>query len=168
MERVGIEGILRVYEIPDDRVRSVDELKDFPCLVKRNLILNNGLSAISRLLGDNQGSPTVGGSGINDLTDITINRMELGNALSPTAPAVGDTTGVTSLLYAPALVVTYPTPYTVVFSGLVPISQFVNSVFTEEALKMANGMIFARTIFSVTKTNSAALQFNHTISVSRI
>lgn len=133
-----------------------------------NLIVNTGLQAIAKFLGNNAGAPSVGGATFASLEDLTIGSMELGVAAVPVLPAVGDTVGVSSLVYTPPLTVSYPTDYSVMFSGLLPIGEANGQTITEEAIRMRGGKLFARTTFSRAKTSAFALQFDHTISFARI
>lgn len=140
--------------------------------VLNNLIVDIGLSVFSRLLGNNEGGAQVyspaGNFGFTELTDITVARMELGNTVIPVAPTFSDTDSVDNFLYAPNIVVTYPGNFSVQYSGLVPQTDFDGEVFTEEALLLRNGRVFAKTIFTKAKTLAFALQFDHKISVARI
>lgn len=156
---LGVVGSLRVYAVTAKRRTLV--------LHKRNLVVNIGLSAVSRLLGGNVGAPSVGGGGFSTLDDIAVSTMRLGNHPSPTIPAVGDTVGVQQLIYTPALSVSYPDDYSVTFEGTIPATDGNGLTITEEALLLRNGLLFARTTFAVPKTNAAALLFTHTISFSR-
>lgn len=133
-----------------------------------NLIVDQGMEAIAKFLGNNAGAPTVGGATFSSLSDITVATMELGNAVSPPAPAAGDVTGVGALIYQPPVVVSYPDPYSVMFSGLLPIGEANGEVITEEALRLSNGKVFAKATFSRSKTNAFALQFDHTIAFARV
>lgn len=132
-----------------------------------NIVVDLGLSAISRLLGGGANSPTVGGTGVGDINEIAVGKMEIGNTVTPPTPAAGDTTGVGALVYTPPLVVTYPSATSVLFSGLVPATELNGTTLTEEALKLKNGKLFAKTIFSEPKTSSFGLQFDHEIIIER-
>ncbi len=156
---VGILGILRVFRVVGAHKALV--------LEKRNLVVNQGLAAPSRFLGGNVGSPTVGGVGFSSLDDLAVTTMKLGNHPSPNAPAVTDTVGIQQLVYTPTLAVTYPDAYTVQFQGAIPATDGNGLTITEEALYMRNGLLFARTIFSMPKTSSYALLFTHSFSFSR-
>ncbi len=134
---------------------------------RHNLVVNIGLSAIAKFLGNNAAAPTVGGSTFADLEAITVDTMELGAAASPSEPTTGDTTGVSNLIYTPPLTVSYPDDYSVMFSGVLPVTEAIGTTVTEEALKLVNGKVFAKCIFSRVKTGSFGLQFDHTISFSR-
>jgi hypothetical protein len=156
---LGVIGSVRVYAVTAKRRTLV--------LHKRNLVVNIGLSAISRLLGGNVGAPSVGGSGFSALDDIAVSSMVLGNHPSPTTPAVGDIVGVQQLVYTPSLSVSYPDDYSITFEGTIPQTDGNGLTITEEALLLRNGLLFARTTFAVPKTSAAALLFTHTISFSR-
>ncbi len=156
---MGIKGILRVFR----EVRGHRSL----VLEKDNLVVNQGLQAPSRLLGGNAGSPSIGGSGFSSLNDIAVTGMKLGNHSSPDTPDVTDTVGIQQLIYTPILFVTYPDDYSVQFQGAIPQNEADGATITEEALYMRNGLLFARTIFSVPKTSAYSLLFTHTFSFSR-
>lgn len=134
---------------------------------QHNLVVNIGMQAIAKFLGGAAGAPTVGGAAIGSLEEIVVATMQLGNAASPAAPAETDTVGVTSLLYQPPMTVSYPTAYSIMFSGVVPQLEAVGATFTEEALLLSNTKLFARSTFSRSKGGSFALQFDHTILFSR-
>lgn len=134
---------------------------------QHNLVVNSGMQAIAKFLGGAAGAPTVGGLAVGSIDEIVVATMQLGNAGSPPAPSDTDTVGVTSLLYQPPMSVSYPTAYSIMFSGVVPQLEAVGATFTEEALILANGKLFARSTFSRSKGGSFALQFDHTILFSR-
>jgi hypothetical protein len=136
-------------------------------LCQRNLITDIGLSVFSRMIGNNAGGPLVGGSGFDALSDITVGKMELGVTVNPSAPAAGDTTGVGTLAFTPPLTVTYPDAFTTKFSGVLPTGEGNGQTFTEEALKLRNGKVFAKKTFSKAKTSSFAVQFDHAFTFGR-
>lgn len=174
-ERTFAQGILTVTRLREDRLLSDREMDaalrrghaevDF-CI--HNHIVDIGLSVFSRLLGNNAGNPLVGGSGFADLGAITVGRMDIGRTVVPAVPADGDTVGVATLAYVPALVVSYPTDFSVKFSGLIPTTECNSFFLTEEALRLQNGMLFARTTFNRSKNSSFALQFDHLIEFARL
>lgn len=176
LESFGVRGILRVYELhgvnsllaADDLAAAVLDGAAVKAVETHNLVVNQGLEAIAKFLGNNLGAPSVGGSTFSTLEDITVGAMDLGSTVSPTAPANADTASVGTLVYSPPIVVTYPTPYAVKFSGLVPITEANGVTFTEEALKLRNGKVFAKATFSKAKTSAYALQFDHTITFTRV
>jgi len=178
-ESLGIVGELRVIRLSDDRLlfgddlnRALDAGQAQIELEQKNIIVDIGLSMISRIIGGNAGLPQVYHPttpfGFSSITDIAVAKMELGNAAVPPVPAAGDTTGVGALLFTPNLTVTYPDNFSVQFSGLVPKADFDGETFTEEALLLRNGQLFAKTRFSKAKTASFALQFDHKFTFSRI
>lgn len=132
-----------------------------------NLVVDQGLEAIAKFLGNNAGAPTVGGSTFGSLADITVASMELGTAVSPPEPVAGDTVGVGSLVYQPPITVSYPTAFSVMFSGVVPVGEANGVIITEEALRLANGKVFAKALLHWPKTSALALQVDHTITFSR-
>lgn len=138
-----------------------------PVVDTHNLVVDVGLSILSRFLGRNRGAPLVGGTGFSDIDDLTIDRMQLGSTSAPAAPVAGDTTGVGTLLPAFPLTVSYPTTTSIRFSSVIPIGELVGTTITEEALLTINSKVFAKTTFSIRKTGSAALQFVHTINFAR-
>lgn len=150
--------------------QALKEGSAFQVMNHHNLVVDQGMQAITCLLGNNQGAPTVGGNTFSALGDITVATMELGNAPSPAAPAASDTVGVGSLIYQPPVTVSYsysPT-FKIIFSGVLPIGEANGDTITEEALKLSNGLLFAKATFSRPKTNAYALQFNHSIFFTRV
>lgn len=136
---------------------------------RRNKIVDVGMQVFSRMLGGGANSPLVGGDAFSDLSEIAVAHMELGNATNPSPPADGDTAGVSAILYVPTLVVTYPSTTSVRFSGVIPSTEANGAAISEEALKLANGKLFAKIAISPahTKLPGTALQINHTINFAR-
>lgn len=173
---VSIRGVFRVLDIPEDCIFAPEEAEEgirrghiSVAYESHNLIVNNGLSAIATILGGGAGSPAVGGLGVSNIADLTVTRMELGNAVSPPVPVITDTVSVASLVYVPPLLVAYPVLGGVRFIGIVRHSELNGTTFTEEALKMANGLVFAKVNgFSTVKNALHAKQFDHTILFSRV
>lgn len=133
-----------------------------------NKVVDTGLSVLSRIIGNNIGAPLVGGAGFTDIADLVVAQMQIGAAVAPISPANADTVGVTALVYTPVLVITYPSVYKIMFSGLVPITELIGTSLTEEALITANGKLFAKTTFVRLKTGASGLQFNHEITIGRV
>lgn len=177
----SIRGIVRAFTVAPElarkqgnrplvgalREQAIREGNLVQVMEHHNLIVNQGLEAIAKFLGGNAGAPTVGGGTFAELEDLVVAVMELGDATSPPSPAATDTTGVGSLIYQPPLVISYPGPYNIMFSGLLPIGEANGTTITEEALKLSNGLVFAKATFSRAKTSSFALQFDHTIYFAR-
>ena len=151
-----------------DALESCEAVLD---IVSRNLVVNIGTSVFSRLLGGGAGSPQVyhpsAPFGFSELADLSVASMMLGNTVSPHAPDPDDTTGPSTPIFTPNLTVTYPTWYSVRFSGLVPQPEFDGTIFTEEALLLRNGALFAKTRFQRQKTAAFGLQFDHEITIGR-
>ncbi len=175
-EHLGIQGILRVFRVESNvnRLLNADEMRqaigegDARMIDEtHNLVVDIGLQAIAKFLGNNLNAPTVGGSTFSELADITIAAMELGTTVSPADPDVSDTLGVGTLVYSPALVFTYPTSFSIRVSGVVPVGEANGLTITEEALKLANGMLFAAATGEWEKTEDYALQFDHTLTFAR-
>lgn len=175
-DRIGIIGTLNVFRVfgspdqplsPHEMIRALRKGQAQLALLKRNMIVNTGLQVFSRMLGNNLGGPLIGGSGFADISDIAVGSMQLGTAVSPPAPSPTDSTGVSSLAYTPVLVAAYPDDYSIQFQGLLPMTEGNGSTFTEEALLLRNGLLFAKTTFSEVKTSSFALQFSHTFGFGR-
>jgi len=175
-EAFQVSGRLSVYALFDDIVSSSIErqasLKDGTCRLvhtQRNLVVNNGLSAFSRLLGGGVGTPLIGGLGFSTWSEVAVTTMELGAAAVPPPPQATDTNGVGALVYTPRLVVEYPDPYTVSFSGVIPILELIGTTITEECLRLGNGLVFAKVKLATPtlKTGATALQFVHDISLVR-
>ena len=175
-EAISVKGMFRVLSVPEDRIHTPEEvargIRDGKIRVDyehHNLIVNQGLQAIAKILGGGAGAPEVGGVGVFNITDLVVNRMELGNSPSPPAPVVTDIVSVVNLVYVPQLLINYAGPYTVRFSGVVRHAELNGTTFTEEALKMTNGLVFAKVNgFSVLKQVTAAKQFDHEIVFSRV
>jgi hypothetical protein len=181
-DKLRVTGVLRITALRINRLLSPEELAlailrglAFPVVKSDNLVVNVGLDALAALLGGGRGSPTVGGTGIDEATvrDLGAVQMLVTDQVAPTAPAAGDTVlegstewdfhvqgGVGDSL----LTVTYPSTGQVRFSGLVPKVEKDGVTFTEEGLFSNNGKLIARTTFSKLKTTAFALQFDHTIS----
>lgn len=176
-----IQGIVRAYTVAPElarrlagrpllghlREQALREGSARQVMEHHNLILDQGLEAIAKFLGGGAGAPLVGGGSISSIDDLVVTEMELGNAASPPAPAESDTTGVSSLVYQPPVTISYPTGFSIMFSGLLPIDEAVGETITEEALKLSNGLVFAKSTFSRTKTDAFALQFDHQILFGR-
>lgn len=177
-DRMSIRGAVHCYKLHHslgDKIMSGDALMgaldDGSAELlweQHNLVVNIGLQALSVFLGNNLGSPTVNGSTFSSLSDITVGSMEIGNTVSPTAPAPTNTSSVGALVYVPPITVSYvSSPYGVVFSGVIPTSECNGLLITEEALKLRNGLVCAKTTFAPqVKTSSFGLMFVHTILVS--
>ena len=171
-----LRGILAVHVIageldaalcPEDLAKAVRDRRAELTLCQHNLVVDTGLKAYTRFLGGNRGTPEVGGLSIISLSDLTVSRMVLGNTVNPPSPTPADATGVYTLLYTPTLAVSYPTNYSIMFSGLVPAGVAAGVTFTEEALMLSNGLVFAKTTFLVPKRTGYSVQFSHQISTNR-
>ena len=184
-EGLKVSGVLRVTALRINRLLSREELAlallkglAFPVFREHNLVVDVGLEALAALLGGGRGSPTVGGTGIDESTvrDLAAVKMEVTQQVSPAAPAAGDTAlegtpeytfHVTAGVGDALLTVTYPGTGQVRFSGLIPKPDKDGITFTEEGLWTNNGKLVARTTFSKLKTTAFALQFDHTLSLVR-
>jgi hypothetical protein len=184
---ITVSGLLTITKLPKDvkHVLGCNDLLRYGEVVFRehNLVVNIGLQVFSRMLGGNNGVPSIGnpggstpwGSAFADINDLAINQMLIGNAPNPPTPAPGDTVGVTSsgiypeIIHQPYLTATYPTAYSVDFGGVLAASEAndemnpanTNWYLTEEALYTRNGLLFAKRTFRVAKDASYALQVNH-------
>ena len=152
-------GVLRDQALREGTLRLV--------LEQHNMVVDQGIEAIACFLGNNANAPTVGGSTFGTMSDITVGTMELGTAVNPPAPMATDTAGVGSLVYQPPLTVSYPTPASIMFSGVLPIGEANGLVITEEALRLVNGKVIAKATFYRPKTSSNAMQFDHRILFAR-
>ena len=137
-----------------------------------NLVVDVGLSAVARMLGHGENFPTVGGFPVNDVTDLRISTMKLGNDPTPAAPAVGDTDiSVSPATHTISFVsFFYPDTVTTTAAGVVGVgeSDLDGVGITEEGLFLANGALVARATFSaVVKVPTHAVQFEHSIQVVR-
>lgn len=171
-----LRGRLQVFATPSDSVLSGAEFRKEWCrgrittlLDQHNLIVDTGLQAIAKFLGNNANAPLVGGGSFSDLSDITIGSMVIGSTVGPPAPNVADTNSVGTLVYTPVISVSYPTNFSVQFTGVIPITELIGTILTEEALKLVNGKTFAKVSLAtpVTKSGSHALQFSHTVLFAR-
>ncbi len=168
---VTATGTLRVSRIPLNRLFTDQELRDGNMIVRedKNLLVNIGLQVFSRVLGGNAGAPTINGSTFGDITDLTVVKMLLGNNPSPVTPAITQTTGVSSPIYEPLLAVSYPTDYSIRFTGIIPTTEANGQTITEEALYLKNSLVFAKRVLSPgeDKTSAFALQFDHEFVFAR-
>lgn len=147
----------------------------------RNLVTDDGLEALACLIAGGLGVHSINGSGYgpNNFSTLRIAQMHITDAAGPPAPAPGDTalsaatvyefhddypSGGDNLLTAEQLV----TSGEVRFSGLVQQHELGGSILTEEGLITESGELIARTTFSYTKTVDMAVQFDHTLSLSRV
>ena len=113
-----------------------------------NKIVDFGMQVFSRMLGGVTADATVGGVAFADLHDITVTQMVLGDSDMSGVTEIADAavTSVGRVVSAPRLVVAYPTATSVRFSVVVASSEAVGKVITEEALHLANGIVFAKII----------------------
>lgn len=166
-ENIAVRGHLTITKV----VEHGDDLEELETLFEGfNLITNVGLSYLPWMLANNLSALP----GVVRSSDLTVQRMEIGNSV--TIPAITDTTGVSSFLYAPPVeVVTTPgTPPTMSFGGYLPPAEGNDPAapgtswfIREEALILGNGVVFAKKCFSVPKNNTFGLYFRHRISFAR-
>lgn len=135
----------------------------------RNLVVDIGMQVFSRMLGGNVGTPSINGSTFSSISDLAVTKMLLGKSGSPPTPTHGDTIGVYDVFYQPALTITYPTDTSIRFTGIIPSTESNGTVVTEEALYLANGLLFAKRIIvpGIVKPVGNALKFDHTFDFSR-
>lgn len=182
---LSIRGSLRIVHIPGhcyglDGAALSPERVDALCAqgvahaspIYENLVVDVGLEIIRALLGFGQGFPTTGAFGVQDPTDLQIATMRIGDALTPPAPAVGDTdiSVVPATFTIPFVSAFYPTAASTTLVGVVPQAQTsLDGVgITEEGLFAFNGAMLARVTFPAeVKIPTHALQFEHTITVAR-
>lgn len=170
---VEVRGHLRLTLIPGDTVMSDSEIRRYGRVVfsEHNLIVDVGMQVFSRMLGGNAGSPTINGSVFSSIEDLAVTRIQLGKSTSPPPPAFSDVApGVADpVLYEPPLIVTYPTATSVNFAGLVPSTEQEGVTFTEEAVYLRNGLLFAKRLISpgVLKVAGLALQVDHSFTFAR-
>lgn len=159
--KLGVHGSIEVIRLYPNGCRAV-------MLRKPNLIYDNGLSALSRLLGGFGSPGTVGGVGYGTLSDIAVRTMQFGTNPSPTVPVNAGTTGVETLLYQSDVAVTYPTASSVQFQASIPLEEGNGTTITEECLIMGNGVVFARVLLNEPKTDAYALLIAHTFNFARL
>lgn len=184
-EGIGVQGrltITRVASAAACRLRRPLTSSQMAWLLDRgladrrqrieNLIVDLGLSVISRLIGFALNNPVVSNGvdsyPLTSLDDLQITTMQLGDLATPTAPAAGDNSLEDSpAAYSPSpLVTTYSDAYTVMISGLVPMGDANGTTFTEEALLTSVGALLARTTFlPEPKVPTHAIQFDHEFTV---
>lgn len=137
-----------------------------------NLIVDNGLSAVSRMLGHGLNFPSVGGGGVASVADLRVSTMKLGTTLNPTAPATGNTDiSENPPSYTVSFIaVYYPSTTAVTFAGVVPqgATALNGLALTEEGLFLANGVMIAHVTFPPeVKLPTHAIQLEHTWTVTR-
>jgi len=174
---MSLHGTFELYEL-DPAITDVLLEDEMAWAVKRgfatrryhhhNLIVNIGLSVFSRFIGNLGGSPTIGSQGISTLSELTVKSMQIGGALVPyvpPAPAPADTTGVSVLLYQPAVFFGYPDAYSISVNGLLPPLDFVGYTILEEAVMLANGFPLAKITCNFLKSSDLGLQAVHTLAL---
>jgi hypothetical protein len=163
-----LRGHVAAPLLGDDLDRAIRDGDAAHLWVQHNLVVDQGMQALATFLGNNLGAPIVGGLSLGSLADITIGSMQIGDTVSPTTPATGDTSGVGSLVYSPPLYFTYPSGgFLFQASGVIPVGECAGLTLTEEALVMRNNLVFAKAIFSQAMPSGFGLQFNHTVSFAR-
>lgn len=181
------------------RVQAVGRLRVFRTLNRRftellvdthNMVVDDGLSAISRLIGGGYGAPTVGAGmttyPLTDLSGAAVGSMLLGirDGLMPPAAGDGDA-GVIPDVSIPnssgfkgsfstsgsTLAVSYPTAVSVRFTATVGAGLWSDPQppITEEMLVTEMGTVFARVVLPlpVSTTLGNGLSFVHDIILSR-
>lgn len=182
-EALFLRGELRVIHLPGEFV-----YQDWPvnpemvdvllandrarAMVYPNLIVDTGLSAVSRMLGHGLNFPSVGAFGVTGVADLRVASMRLGTTLNPTAPVVGNTDISESPPSYEITFVTafYPSATSVTFAGVVPqaVTMLNGQALTEEGLFLSNGAMLAHVIFPPeVKLPTHAIQLEHTFSFSR-
>jgi hypothetical protein len=179
-----VTGRLRVYETDLNR-RFTRKLVD-----THNLVVDDGLSAISRLLGGGHGVPAVG-AGLTTYPLVALSGAAVGTMLLGTRDGLSPPTGGDGDLgpippgdvasgggfrgqfstAAGTLVVTYPSALAVTFTATADAGAWnaPNPPITEEMLLTEMGTVFARVVLSlpVQTTSSNGLAFIHDILLSR-
>ena len=180
----SVHGFLTVcecdYENPDfSEIAAAIRGEGNPVLQKDNIILDGGLSCMAVLLGGAKGAPYGSGLSTNQpviqsntigtQTDVTPVVMEIGNANHPTSLNASDTNGCTTVVLLPHTYVLYPTATSVSYVGLIPPTVLSAYTLTEEALRVGNGIVFAKTNFSITTLASLTVgyAFAHTFTFAR-
>ena len=182
-EFLTLRGELRIIQIPGDLLRGdkplspelVDALvADGRATERRysNLIVDNGLSAVSRMLGHGLNFPDVGGQAVSNVSDLRVATMRLGTTLNPTAPVITDTdiSEVPPSYIVSFVAVYYPTATKVTFAGVVPqaVTALNGQALTEEGLFLANGAMIAHVTFPPeVKLPTHAIQLEHSWTITR-
>lgn len=139
-----------------------------------NLVVNIGLEIITKMIGSAKGSPTVDGTSINDVSDLEIAVVKLGNKVSPTSPGASDTAldDLDPVFTISSVTVSYPTATSVRFSSVLPANQINGEGITEEGLFISipptpTEKLFAKRVTAVKVIQAAqAYQFDHDISLT--
>lgn len=137
-----------------------------------NVIVDQGLSAVSRMLGHGLNFPAVGPFGVSSVADLRVTTMKLGTTLNPPTPLVTDTAISEPIPSYTINSVTafYPTLTSVTLAGVVPqaVSALNGFALTEEGLFLSNGAMIAHVTFAPeVKIPSHSIQFEHTLVLSR-
>jgi hypothetical protein len=153
-----------------------------------NLVVNLGVQALPLLLGGGYGAPALSGIGLSlpTLSGASVGSMVLGNQPIPAAVDPTDVTPI-ALGYiasvnpanplahdaifstaSAALAVSYPTPYSVRFTAVVPpgaCNASDHAAITEEMLLTVVGTVFARVAFgtSLSLTTNAVTSAGGTV-----
>jgi len=178
-----LRGELRILSIPveylpDDRPLMPDLTRALVASGRAsehrysNLIVDNGLSAVSRMLGHGLNFPSVGAGGVSNVSDLRVTTMKLGTTLNPTAPVTGNTNiSENPPSYTVSFIaVYYPGLTSVTFAGVVPqaASALNGLALTEEGLFLANGVMIAHVTFPPeVKLSTHAIQLEHTFTITR-
>lgn len=137
----------------------------------QNKVVDLGRSLIRALIGNGASLPAVTNGtqsyGTVTIADLAISAMKFGNLNSPTAPAAADfQLQDVTILHTAVPTVTYPSNYSVRWTGLIPANTYVGQQVTEEGLFAISGALFARTTFAPSAiTVGFAKSFAHTISI---
>jgi hypothetical protein len=186
--RFKLQGVVTGYEtrsprpVPPHLIQQAIELGVMKRVFRvSNLVVANGLAAMSAMQAGGQGNPTVGGIVItpSNFQNLYVDSMKLTDFAAATVPTeadvalqgtpvwVGSKDGPPS---ADALMlVTYP-PYPsqslVNYSVVIPPLSLVGVKLYEEALFAKNGVMIARVTYYYEKQNQG-LQLDHTIQFMR-
>lgn len=182
-ESLRLRGELRIIQIPGEFVRDdrpVDpELLDALIASGRasakrysNLIVDNGLSAVSRMLGHGLSFPSVGGQPVSSVADLRVASMRIGTTLNPVAPVITNTdiSEVPPSYTIGFIAVYYPGLTSVTFAGVVPqaVTALNGQALTEEGLFLENGAMIAHVTFlPEVKLPTHAVQLEHTFTITR-
>lgn len=140
--------------------------------IRKNKVVDLGRSLIRALIGNGVSNPAVSNGtqtfGTTTIADLAISAMQFGNLNAPTAPAASDfQLQDLTLLHTATPTVTYPSNFSVRWTGLIPANTYVGQQVTEEGLFAVSGALFARTTFPASAiVLGFAKQFSHTFTVA--
>lgn len=192
--RLSIQGRITVVAVPPSVVAPLSRRQCADLIAggharviadTHNRITDIGLQALTGMLAGGFGVPQIGVNVYNENTihDPTpainggwISGMKITahpfGALTPPANADNALQGVVvinrTVVGVPPLIATFPAVGEVNWQVLIGAPDYNGMTFTEEGLFLADGQLAARTTFQALKTGAYGLQFDHSVSITRI